>query len=124
MSAGLPGVGLGGLFFICSALLAPWIELVRTLQGRSSRERWARVARQFTMAVAMVLAIQVTLVLVRVLLGVPILRLSGVSLITLALLGTVVAGAKLTALGARQRRRSREAKRIRTEEWALLGSNQ
>ena len=43
MSAGLPGLGLGGLFFILSALLAPLLELGRPVRGRSSRA-WRRSA--------------------------------------------------------------------------------
>ena len=54
MSAGLPGLGLGGLFFVICALLAPFAELVRTLRGRSSAARWAETLRQFGLAVAMV----------------------------------------------------------------------
>jgi len=41
MTAGLPGFGLGGVFFIISALLAPFVELIMTARGRSSRARWA-----------------------------------------------------------------------------------
>ncbi len=52
MSAGLPGLGLGGLFFVVSALVAPLFELVRmrawhqqrravaVRSGVSSRWRW------------------------------------------------------------------------------------
>ena len=57
MTAGLPGVGIGGLFYLISALLMPFVELVRTVRGRSSLARWAVVARQFAMAVVMVLAL-------------------------------------------------------------------
>jgi hypothetical protein len=61
MSAGLPGLGLGGLFFILSALLAPFLELVRTVQGRSSRRAWAQVGRQFGLALTMIVAVDLTL---------------------------------------------------------------
>lgn len=66
MSAGLPGFGLGGVFFIVSALLAPALELVRTARGRSSRERWRRVGRHFALALAMVVTIEATLHAMRV----------------------------------------------------------
>jgi hypothetical protein len=61
MSAGLPGLGLGGLFFILSALFAPFLEIVRLARGRSSPERRRQIARQFAMALAMVAAIDLTL---------------------------------------------------------------
>ena len=58
MSAGLPGAGLAGVFFILSALLAVPIEVVRTVRGRSSRATWLRVARQAALALAMIGALQ------------------------------------------------------------------
>lgn len=61
MSAGLPGLGLGGLFFILSALIAPLVELVRMLRGRSSAGAWRAVGRQFAIAVTMIVAIELTL---------------------------------------------------------------
>jgi hypothetical protein len=54
MNAGLPGVGIGGLFYLLCALLMPFVELGRTFAGRSSAERWRSVAVQFVMALAMV----------------------------------------------------------------------
>ncbi len=56
MNAGLPGVGIAGLFFVISALLMPVVELARTLRGRSSLERWQGVAHDWLLAVAMVAA--------------------------------------------------------------------
>ena len=61
MNAGLPGLGLGGLFFILTALVAPLIELGRTIRGESSPVAWATVGRQFGLAVAMIVAIELTL---------------------------------------------------------------
>lgn len=62
MSAGLPGLGLGGVFFILSALLvAPAFEIVRTARGQSSFAAWRVVGRQFAMAIAMTAAIEATL---------------------------------------------------------------
>jgi hypothetical protein len=54
MSAGLPGVGLSGTFFILSALLTLPLEVVRTLRGQSSFARWAVVLRHFATASAMI----------------------------------------------------------------------
>ncbi|HEY6550656.1 MAG TPA: hypothetical protein VIY71_05590 [Solirubrobacterales bacterium] len=64
MSAGLPGLGLGGLFFIFSALLAPLPELWKTLRGRSDAAAWRLVGRQFAQAVTMIVAIDLTIRLV------------------------------------------------------------
>jgi hypothetical protein len=46
MKAGFPGAGIGGVFYVLLVVLMPFDELRRTLQGRSSRQRWARVGRQ------------------------------------------------------------------------------
>lgn len=61
MSAGLPGLGLGGLFFIFSALLAPFRQLWRTFRGRSRAGDWATIGRQFAQAAVMVVAIDLAL---------------------------------------------------------------
>ena len=61
MSAGLPGLGLGGLFFIVSALLAPLVELARTVRGRSSPGAWRGVWRQFAIALTMIVAVDLAL---------------------------------------------------------------
>jgi hypothetical protein len=50
----MPGLGLGGLFFVLSALVAPVVELRRTVRGRSSAAAWRQVGRQFAVAVVMV----------------------------------------------------------------------
>jgi hypothetical protein len=60
VSAGLPGLGLGGLFFILSALLGPFVELIRTARGRSSIAAWRSVGRQFAMALAIITAMLLT----------------------------------------------------------------
>ena len=54
-------MGLGGLFFILSALAAPLLELARTVRGRSSAAAWRQVGRQFAIAVAMIVAIDLAL---------------------------------------------------------------
>jgi hypothetical protein len=56
VTAGIPGIGLGGLFFVISALLMVVIELYRTARGRSSLARWRFVGRQAVMALGIVLA--------------------------------------------------------------------
>jgi hypothetical protein len=61
VSAGLPGLGLGGLFFIFSALLAPFRQLLQTFRGRSRAGDWAMIGRQFAQATMMVAAIDLSL---------------------------------------------------------------
>jgi lysylphosphatidylglycerol synthetase-like protein (DUF2156 family) len=61
MAAGLPGTGIGGLFFILSAFFMVIVELGRTIRGRSSLARWAIVARQAAIAAAMVAAVTATI---------------------------------------------------------------
>lgn len=61
MSPGIPGLGLGGLFFILSALVAPAVELVRTLRGRSRPGAWRQVWRQLAIALTMIVAVDLSL---------------------------------------------------------------
>jgi hypothetical protein len=58
MSAGLPGLGLGGLLFIILGLAAPFVEGVRSIMGRSSTERWRIALRQFVLALAILVALE------------------------------------------------------------------
>ncbi len=53
-NAGLPGTGLGGLFYILLAIWMPVAELHRTLRGRSSLARWRQVGTQFALACGIV----------------------------------------------------------------------
>jgi hypothetical protein len=114
MSAGLPGLGLGGLFFIFSALLAPFRQLWRSLRGRARPGEWWMVGRQFAQAVLMVAAIDLTLRLTYLALSVTGLAdapsaLSGTVLpltligITTGLLLAVLCLAKLAELAVRLR---------------------
>ena len=56
-NAGLPGTGLGGLFYLALALWMPLAELPRTLRGRSSRARWRHVSTQFALACGIVASV-------------------------------------------------------------------
>jgi hypothetical protein len=58
MSAGLPGVGLSGAFFIISALVALPLEIVRTVRGQSSFARWAQVLRHCALAIVMIVLLE------------------------------------------------------------------
>ena len=57
MAAGLPGVGIGGLFYLASALAMPVRQLARRLRGDRSGASWPVVARQAGMAVAILEAV-------------------------------------------------------------------
>jgi hypothetical protein len=55
MNPGLPGAGVGGLFYILSALWMPICELWRLRRGDAPGQ-WPLVARQFAIAVGIVAA--------------------------------------------------------------------
>lgn len=57
MAAGLPGTGIGGMFFVLSAYFMLVVEIHRTLRGRSSLARWRIVLRNVAIASAMVAAV-------------------------------------------------------------------
>ena len=44
MTAGIPGAGIGGLFYLGSTILLPLRNLVRRLRGRASTARWREQA--------------------------------------------------------------------------------
>jgi tetratricopeptide (TPR) repeat protein len=46
MTAGLPGVGIGGIFYVVSALLMPVRAAVLTARGRRADARWGLALRQ------------------------------------------------------------------------------
>lgn len=52
----MPGIGLGGLFFVLSALVMLILEVVLTVRGRSSLRRWRLVAYQSGIAAGIVLS--------------------------------------------------------------------
>ena len=60
MSAGLPGAGIAGVFYLASAFLMPVIELERTIRGQSSLAAWRLVLRQFMVSCAILVGIWTT----------------------------------------------------------------
>jgi hypothetical protein len=56
MTAGLPGVGIGGIFYLASAIMMPVRSLVATVTGRAHEARW-RVALQQAGIAAGILAV-------------------------------------------------------------------
>lgn len=97
MNAGLPGTGLGGLFYLLLALVMPFVELVQTVRGRSSRERWRLVLTQLGVALGIIAVMAGVLTVVRRLapgadgLGFSALLAPAVGLSVLTVLSTVVA---------------------------------
>jgi hypothetical protein len=57
MGPGVPGIGIAGLFYVVVAIVAPIRELYLTTRGRSSRDRWRVVLRQFLLAWTIVAAV-------------------------------------------------------------------
>ena len=108
MSAGLPGFGLGGIFFIASALFAVPRELWRTAQGRSSAAAWLTVGRQSAQAAAMVAVVVLAI-------RAPLLPIA----VGVAALALLLATAKLAALFvARPRAALRSRTRVRRDRRA------
>jgi hypothetical protein len=46
MNVGLPGTGIGGLFYMISVLVMFGYEVVQTTRGRSSGARWRTVGAE------------------------------------------------------------------------------
>lgn len=59
MFAGLPGIGVGTLFYILTALWMPVHELGRLAAGRSSAARWRLIAVQVIYACGVIVSIMV-----------------------------------------------------------------
>lgn len=57
MTAGIPGAGIGGLFYLLSALGMPFHELWVALRGRSTVSGWCLVKRQASLAVCILASI-------------------------------------------------------------------
>ena len=53
MTVGLPGTGIGGLFYLLSALVMPVVEVVRQAKGKRAQGGWRTAIAQFTLAFAM-----------------------------------------------------------------------
>lgn len=103
-NAGLPGTGIGGLFYLLLALSMPVVELARSTSGRSGPGRRRQALHQFVMACAILAAVGGTLwVYVRVadvpsLFGVSGLAVVSAPLVLAVLLLTVlVAGLRIWA---------------------------
>jgi len=52
MNVGLPGTGIGGLFYLLSAFTMPFTEAVRTIRGEKPASRWRFVMSQVGIAIS------------------------------------------------------------------------
>jgi hypothetical protein len=57
MFAGLPGIGVGTLFYILMAFWMPIRELGRVIQGTSTLDNWKLIARQLFYAVGVIVTV-------------------------------------------------------------------
>jgi hypothetical protein len=53
MTVGLPGTGIGGLFYLINALAMPVVEIIRNLRGRRETGGWRVAVSQFSLGLAM-----------------------------------------------------------------------
>ena len=60
MTPGLPGAGIGGLFYLLAALFSPVWETVRLLRGNGAPRQWVVVLRLFALALSIVAAMWLT----------------------------------------------------------------
>ena len=111
MNVGLPGTGIGGLFYVLTAFLMPLLELGRTLRGRSSLQRWQRVGTQTGLAAGILAGLWLTAQALQWCLPTPVMvSLKGVhhhaarslgvtpTLITFMMLGGVLLGTEVLHL--------------------------
>lgn len=126
MGPGTPGIALGGLFYLLLALIGPVVEAVRALRGRSTAASRRLVARHFTLAVIMVIALDLTYRAAALLFeqapaeGAVALPTTPV-LLGLALLGLVLAATKLVGWGLGQSAARRTNRRRPTGTYAFQG---
>jgi fucose permease len=57
MNAGLPGTGIGGIFYLLSALWMPFHELYKTLKNKSQPQRMRLIVVQSGMALGIIAGI-------------------------------------------------------------------
>src|SRR4051794_27789627 len=50
LNVGMPGVGLGGIFYLVGALAMPFVEIGRAMRARLAGERRPRDARRWALA--------------------------------------------------------------------------
>jgi len=60
MTAGLPGVGIGGIFYLASAIMMPFRSLYAMVTGRAHEARWRVALYQAAIAAGILGALWVT----------------------------------------------------------------
>lgn len=60
MTAGLPGVGIGGIFYLASAMVMPLRSAFAVLTGRAHEARWRVALQQAGIAGSILVALWVT----------------------------------------------------------------
>ncbi len=60
MVAGLPGTGIGGIFYLMSAICMPIRELPRLMRGKSSLRRWKLIVKQWGLSSGIMIGFWIT----------------------------------------------------------------
>ena len=60
MTAGLPGVGIGGIFYLASAIMMPVRSVVAIVTGRAHEARWRVALQQAAIAAGILVALWLT----------------------------------------------------------------
>jgi hypothetical protein len=60
MVAGLPGTGIGGIFYLMISFCMPLRELPRLIRGKSSLKRWKFIMRQWMLTAGIVFGFWMT----------------------------------------------------------------
>jgi hypothetical protein len=60
MTVGLPGTGIGGLFYLLSALAMPFSATIRTLRDKKHQPKWRVALAQFGLGCAMLAVLAIT----------------------------------------------------------------
>ncbi len=107
MFAGLPGTGIGGVFYILLTLFMPLRELYLTARGRGSVERWKFVGSRFFLFAGVIAGLWIQMVILHALVSSETSQLmsyaasGGAGVATAGVFGQLgQAGSKLLASGA------------------------
>ena len=60
MTPGIPGTGIGGLFYILSALFMPLVEVFNLSRNPDKQSPWLQIITQFSIAAGILLALALT----------------------------------------------------------------
>jgi hypothetical protein len=56
MTVGLPGTGIGGIFYLLLAVCMPAREFIRTLKGKTNLKRWGFIMLQLLLVIGVISA--------------------------------------------------------------------